>query len=1093
MKNTCLARRLSLVTLFFAVWSAPAIAAEAEKAYSGLALRGIGPALTSGRITDFAMHPERWQEYFVATASGGLWKTTNNGTTWTPVFDDEASYSIGVVMLDPEDPLTVWVGSGENNSQRSVAYGDGVYKSIDGGRTWENVGLKESEHIGQIGFHPDDSQVVYVAAQGPLWNDGGDRGLYRSLDGGGSWERILHIDEHTGANEFAIHPGDPDRMLASSYQRRRHVWTLINGGPGSGIHKSTDGGETWREITAGLPDGDMGRIGLAMAPSNPEIIYAIVEADKKSRGVYRSTDFGESWEKRSDYMASSPQYYNELIVDPHNPERVYSMDTFSRISNDGGKTWERLNIEHRHVDDHALWIDPDYTDHLIIGGDGGIYETWDLGKTWRHIRNLPITQFYRATPDDAKPFYRVYGGTQDNNSLGAPSRTTNVHGITNSDWWLVLGGDGYKPQIDPTDPNIIYAQYQYGGLARYDRRTHERVYITPQPDNASDELRWNWNTPLVLSHHDPRRLYYGAERVFRSDDRGNSWRAISGDLSRQLDRNKLEVMGRVWGVDTISKNRSTSMYGSLIAIAESPFDENLLYAGTDDGLIHVTTDGGENWRRYSRFSGVPDMSLVEDIVTSLHDADTAYAVFDNHKKGDFKPYVLVTRDRGRSWRSIAGNLPERGSAHTIAEDHIDPNLLFVGTEFGVFATQDGGRNWFELTGGFPTIAVRDLEIQRREQDLVVGTFGRGIYILDDYTPLRTPADTLDESETTIFAVKDAPLYIEGDKWGGREKGSQGYEFYTAPNPPFGAVFTYYLRDGIKTLKESRREKEKEIEKEGGDTPYPDWESLRAEDRQQDPKVYLVVRDSGGNVVSRVSGPVAKGLHRVAWNLRLPPHDPVKLGDKGFRAPWASDPVGPLALPGRYTVTMEIDEGTADARLRQAGEPVAFNVVPLDQGAPMIADRESLQDFQLKTAALSRAVKGAVAAAGEYQARIDHLQVALERTPAADAAQVAMLRDMEMRLADIRVKLTGDSTIRSRAEAAPWSISRRVGSIVGGHWHSQSGVTETHRQAYELAADAFDDVLESMKALRASLVAFEEQADRNLAPWTPGRLPEWRPE
>ncbi|MBT8143580.1 MAG: glycosyl hydrolase, partial [Gammaproteobacteria bacterium] len=918
--------RLLLLVLVCACPTAYAAAVDDKddpgKAWAGLKLRELGPAITSGRITDFAMHPERWQEYFAATASGGLWHTTDNGTTWKPVFDNEGSYSIGVVELDPNDPLTVWVGTGENNSQRSVAYGDGVYKSVDGGRSWKNMGLEDSEHIGQIRFHPEDSNTVYVAAQGPLWNDGGDRGLYRTTDGGESWERILEIDEHTGVNELLIHPEHPDRLLASSYQRRRHTWTLINGGPGSGIHKSTDGGETWREITAGLPAGDKGRIGLALAPSEPDIVYAIVEADPEHQGVYRSTDFGESWEKRSDYMASSPQYYNELVVDPENPDRVYSLDTFARLSEDGGKTWPMLSIEHRHVDDHALWIDPADTAHLIIGGDGGIYESWDRGQTWRHMRNLPITQFYRATPDNAEPFYHVYGGTQDNNTLGAPSRTTNVHGITNSDWLLTLGGDGFKPQIDPDNHNIVYSQYQYGNLARYDRRTGERVFITPQPDADEDQLRWNWNSPLIISHADPARLYYAAEKVFRSDDRGNSWKPISGDLTLDLDRNQLEVMGRVWGVDTISKNRSTSLYGSLISLAESPGDANILWTGSDDGLIHVTTNGGDSWQRVRRPGGVPEQTLVEDIVASQFDTRRAYAVFDNHKRGDFRPLVYRTSNLGRSWDSISGNLPERGTVHTLVEDHVDPNLLFAGTEFGVFFTQDGGRNWMRLKGGFPTIAVRDLEIQRREQDLVIATFGRGIWILDDYTPLRTATADLSEAEATLFGARDAWLYIEGDKWGSREKGSQGASFYTASNPPFGAVFTYHLRDGIKSRKKQRREKEQEVQKDGGDNPYPSWDELRAEDREQPPAIYIVIEDSDGNTVRRVSGPTDKGLHRVAWNLRLPAPDPIQLGDAGFRPPWASDPVGPLTLLGQYTATLT---KVVDGTWTQIAKPVQFTV------------------------------------------------------------------------------------------------------------------------------------------------------------------------
>ncbi|NNL04180.1 MAG: glycosyl hydrolase, partial [Xanthomonadales bacterium] len=696
---------------------------------AGMPLRSIGPALTTGRVADFAFLPGQWQKHYVAMASGNLWKTENNGVTWTPVFEHEGAYALGVVELDPASPSTVWVGTGENNSQRSVGYGDGVYKSMDGGKSWKNMGLKDSGHISTIRIHPEDSNVVWVAAQGPLWDSGGDRGLYKTTDGGENWERILFVDEDTGVNEFVAHPADPDVMVASSYQRRRHVWTLINGGPGSGIHKTTDGGKTWREVTQGVPEGDLGRIGLAMAPSAPNVLYAIIEADKEGKGVYRSTDFGESWEKRSDYMTTSPQYYNELYVDPNDADVLYSMDTFTHRSEDGGKTWSRVPLNSRHVDDHALWIDPANSDHLYIGGDGGVYESWDYGETWRHVGNLPTVQYYRATPDNDAPFYNVCAGTQDNLTQCGPSRTTYTDGITNADWWFVQFGDGFKAQIDPTDPNIIYAQYQYGGLARFDKVTGERLTITPQPGADENAYKWNWNAPLIISPHDPHRLYYGAQKLFRSDDRGESWTVISPDLSRGLDRNKLEVMGRVWSVDTIAKNMSTSIYGALIAVSESPLVEGLLYAGTDDGLIHVSSDGGENWSAVDSFRGVPDMSLIEDIIASRHDADVAYAVIDNHKRGDYTPYVLKTTDRGASWRLISSDLPPRGSAHTIAEDHVDPDLLFVGTEFGVFFSNDGGEAWSELTS-LPTIAVRDLEIQRRETDLVVGTFGRGVYILD---------------------------------------------------------------------------------------------------------------------------------------------------------------------------------------------------------------------------------------------------------------------------------------------------------------------------------------------------------------------------
>ncbi|MEM7613137.1 MAG: glycosyl hydrolase, partial [Pseudomonadota bacterium] len=776
---------------------APSVAtAEDQHPLASLPLRTIGPALISGRISDFAMHPEHPHIYYAAISSGGLFKTENNGTTWTPLFDGEGSYALGVVELAPTNPNIVWVGTGENNAQRSVGYGDGVYKSLDGGATWSNMGLKNSGHISQIWIDPEDSDIVLVAAQGPLWRDGGDRGLYKTTDGGDNWTRILAVDEHTGINEFVVDVRDSNRIVASSYQRRRHVWTLINGGPGSGIHRTEDGGATWTEITSGLPKDNMGRIGLAAAITEPDRIYAIIEASDDEKGIYHSDDFGLRWEKRSSHMTTSPQYYNELVVDPTNADRVFSPDTFTFVSKDGGYNWERLGIEHRHVDDHALWIDPELPEHMIIGGDGGIYETFDDGDNWRHIGNLSVGQFYRIQPDYAEPFYNVCGGTQDNNSLCGPSRTTLTHGITNADWNLILFGDGYEPQFDPNDPDIIYTQYQYGGLARYNKVSGERVFIAPHPASGENAYKWNWNTPLIVSAHDSKRLYYAAEKLFRSDDRGNSWRAVSPDLTRQLDRNTLEVMGRVWSVDTIAKNDSTSNYGAAIALSESSVEEGLIYVGTDDGVMNVTEDGGASWRRVDSFRGVPDMSLIEDVIASSHDTDVAYMTIDNHKRGDYKPYVLRTENRGRSWLLISNNLPQWGSAHTIVEDHVDPDLLFVGTEFGLFFTQDRGDTWHRLKSNFPTISVRDIEIQQRENDLVVGTFGRGIYILDDYTPLRTKA--ADVQPAHLFDVRDAWSYVVGDKTGVGEKGFRGAEFYTAKNPEFGAVFTYRLAEAVET-------------------------------------------------------------------------------------------------------------------------------------------------------------------------------------------------------------------------------------------------------------------------------------------------------
>jgi photosystem II stability/assembly factor-like uncharacterized protein len=1076
--------RAALFSLLFMV-SGLAPAAEPDEGHplAGIPLRSIGPALTSGRVADFAVRPDGWQEYYVAMASGNLWKTENNGTTWTPVFENEGAFALGVVEIDPGNPNIVWVGTGENNSQRSVGFGDGVYRSLDGGGTWQNVGLKDSGHISMIRVHPEDGDVVWVAAQGPLWSSGGDRGLYKTENGGASWSKILDVDRDTGVNEFVIQPDDMDVIVASSYQRRRHVWTLINGGPGSGIHKTTDGGKNWREISQGLPEGDLGRIGLAMAPSSPNVLYAIIEAEEE-QGVYRSTDFGESWEKRSDHMTTSPQYYNELYVDPHNADVVYALDTFTHRSDDGGKTWSRVSIENRHVDDHALWIDPDNSGHLIIGGDGGVYETWDGSKTWRHVRNLPTTQFYRATPDNDVPFYNVCAGTQDNFTLCGPSRTTYTDGITNADWWIAQSGDGFKAQIDPTDANVVYAQAQYGNLVRFDRVTGERLFITPQPGGAEDNYKWNWNSPLLISPHDHRRLYYGAERLFRSDDRGESWVAVSGDLSRQLDRNELEVMGRIWSVDAIAKNNSTSMYGSIIALDESPLVEGLLYVGTDDGLIHVSDDGGENWTRHDSFRSVPDMSLVEDIIASRHDADVAYAVFDNHKRGDHRPYVLVTRDRGANWTLVNAGLPERGAAHTIIEDHVDPELLFVGTEFGLFFSTDGAASWQELTD-LPTIAVRDLEIQRREGDLVVGTFGRGVYILDDYAPLRTDLETL--ADPTLFQPRDAWLYNPDDRrgWGG--KGDFGTGRYTADNPPYGAVFAYYLPEDLQSLKEQRRDDEKERAGEGEDNPYPSWDQLRREDREEEPSITLMVRNADGKIVRRLEGPAGKGFHRVAWDMRYPAPDPVNLTPPTDLPPWQSEPIGPMVLPGSYSVSLA---RRVEGRLEELGGPQNFALKPLFTGGLVAGDRADVLDFQAQTAELYRAVRGADKAADEIEARIEHLLQDIEDTPSAGEPQAGAVRALRARMQDFRVALNGDNTVTSRAEPAPMALISRVGIIAGGSWGSQSAVTGNHRDSFSVASEQLPPLLAELRDISADLAELEAELEAEGAPWTPSRIPDW---
>lgn len=1063
-----------------------AMAQDDANPFETLELRSIGPAVMGGRVSDFAFHPDRRQEFFAAHAVGGLWKTTNNAITWTSVFDNEGAYSIGVVTIDPSNPNIVWVGTGENNSQRSVAYGDGIYKSLDGGKSWTNMGLRQSEHISQIYIDPSDSLNVLVAAQGPLWNAGGDRGLYRTTDGGEIWTKILDVNQYTGVNEFVVNPDNPQHIIATTVQRGRHVWGIVGGGPGSAMYKTTDGGATWRVIESGIPSGDKGRMGLGLAPSEPNIVYAIIFADDDGSGFYRSTDFGESWQKRSDRMSNDAQYYNEITVDPKNPERVYSVDTFSWVTEDGGLTWQRLGLDRRHVDDHAFWIDPEMTEHVYVGGDGGIYESWDRGQTWRHVRNLPLMQFYRIQPDNAQPFYNVYGGTQDASTWGGPSRTLFMHGIANTDWRNIRGGDGFEPQIDPNDPDIVYAQSQHAGLVRYDWRTTERVSIVPQPASGEKEFTWNWATPLIISPHNPHRLYVAAQRVFRSDDRGDNWQAISADLTRGIDRNELPIMDRIWSVDALQKNIGVSRYGAAIGLSESPLQEGLIYVGLDDGRISVTVDGGENWRSTDRVAGVPDMTYVGDIVASQHDANVAYATLDNHKRGDYKPYVYVTRNQGRSWQSISGDLPSRGSAHTIVEDHVDPQLLMVGTEFGVFYSQNGGNNWQPLRGNFPTIAVRDLEIQRRESDLVVGTYGRGIYILDDYSPLRTSIDAVESAEATLFPIKDALLYIEGDKWNSGQAlgdvGASGAAFFNASNPPFGAVFTYYLADGLKTAREIRREEEKEVMDEGGDNPYPPWDALRVEDSEEPVALIFTIKDQNGNVVRRIAGPHDKGLHRISWDLRYPPPHPIELDKDAFRAPWAALPVGPMVLPGPYSVTMEAH---ADSTHQQQLATQMFTVRELKLSPEVSEDREAVLSFQRQAADLFRRVSGSVKALEEFESRIDSLDLALLNMQLQGDELHDRLITLRSRLVAVKVLVLGDRTIQSRREAVPWSLQRRASSLLD-NWQNQSPVTGTDQRAYDIASAEYADVTGSIRQLAEQLDEIEAEMNDSGAPWTPGR-------
>ncbi len=1055
-----------------------------QTSFSGLKFRCVGPALTSGRISDFAMHPSNPKIYYVAVSSGGVWKTENAGNTYEPIFDGEGSYSIGCVTLDPSNPNVVWVGSGENNNQRSVAYGDGIYRSADGGKTWKNMGLQQSEHIGKIIVHPEDGQRIFVAAIGPLWSKGGDRGVYESRDGGETWTAILEIDAHTGINDLVMDPRDPDVMYASAFQRRRHVFTYLGGGPSSSIYRTTDGGQTWTKSAEGLPSVDLGRIGLAISPADPEIIYAIVEAAQGKGGLYRSTDRGASWSKRGGYSTSG-NYYQEIIADPKDPDKLYAMDTWMKVSLDGGKTFKNVGEDYKHVDNHCMWIDPHDTDHYLVGCDGGIYETWDAAKNWHFKANLPITQFYKVAVDNAQPFYHIYGGTQDNFTIGGPSRTISGNGIANDEWFITHGGDGFESQVDPDNPNIVYSQSQYGVLVRYDKASGEELGIQPQPREGEAAYRWNWDAPLEVSNHRSGRLYFAANKVFRSDDRGHSWQVLSDDLTAQINRNELPVMDRVWGIDAVMKNGSTSPYGTIVALSESPVDENLVFIGTDDGLIQRTDDGGESWQKV-QVPGAPERSYVNEVLTSHHGADIVYAAFNHHKYGDFKPYLYRTEDRGRTWQSISANLPERGSIYAIEEDHEDPDLIFVGTEFGVFFSNDKGGEWKQLKAGVPTIAVRDIAIQEDENDLVLGTFGRGFYVLDDYSSLRDLKTADLEADAKLLAVRDAKAWEWAYPYGLPGKSFQGDSYYQGDNLGPEALFTYYLKEKSTTLKDKRQKAEKDLRKEKKDVSYPSYEDLVAEGEEEKPMIYFLVRNAEGDLVRKLSASPGEGVQRISWDLRYGSKQPVQLEGPSFYNPFSGSREGTRVAPGDYSVTMYEWSG---GEMQQLDEPVTFSVTPLENLTLPAPDQAALETFKKELARLQGAVQGTGRLLSSLDNELKHIRKAISHTEVDEGQFLAQVVAIEGEMRDIRKELYGDGVARRLDMDRAPSISGRVGMMVYESKYSSSRPTQTHLDGLDIAGRSFAEVLSQLDALLEDQVApLREALVRSGAPYTPNVLP-----
>jgi photosystem II stability/assembly factor-like uncharacterized protein len=1063
--------------------------------FSTLSFRSVGPAVTSGRIIDLVVNPQDKTEWYIAAAAGGVFKTKNAGTSFQPIFDGQGVYSIGCLAIDRNNTNIIWVGTGENNNQRAVGYGDGVYKSEDGGKSFKNVGLAKSEHIGKIAIHPKNSDVVFVAAYGPLWSSGGDRGIYKTLDGGKTWKQVLNVSENTGFNEVHIDPHHPLNVYACAHQRRRHEWSYISGGPESTVYKSKDGGDTWEKLGNGFPSGDVGRITLAVSPMDEDVVYAMAEGTEANRGFYKSSDRGASWEKQGGTNTAG-NYYQRIIADPKIFDKIYVMDTYLQVTSDGGKSFKGLGEKNKHVDNHIIWIDPRNSEHYLVGCDGGLYESFDMAQTWDFKSNLPITQMYRVCVDNAKPFYNIYGGTQDNNTLGGPSRTRSGSGITNADWFVTVGGDGFQSRVDPKEPNIVYSEWQYGGLIRFDRKTGERVDIKPKEKEGEAAYRWNWDAPILVSEHDNKRIYFAANKVFKSNSRGEGWEVISPDLSRGIDRNKLPMMGKVWSMDAVAKNQSTSIFGNITALSESPKNEKIIWAGTDDGLIHVTENGGTNWTKIDNVAGVPQINtggvrmqpLVNFILASQHSENNAYAVFNNHRQGDFKPYLMKTSDKGKTWTNISNNLPEKGSVYSVAEDHKNPDLVFCGTEFGFYFSQDAGKNWVQISGGLPKgICIKDITIQKEENDIIIATFGRGFYVLDDYTLLQNiKADDLNKT-ATIFPIKDGLVFLPSTPYGHKGKSFQGESFFTTANPPIGANITFYLKDDWKSIKEKRTDVEKEKVKNNKDVFYPTADSIRLEDAEEAAYILAVISDEQNNEVRKYKFDAKKGMKKFTWDGRYEVTSPINFNSPDVDNPYYEPDQGAVAVPGKYFVQLV---KVYDGKYENLGEKKAFGIKTLNDGTLPLPDVQKNNALFKEMAEFRRIAAGTEGYYHTLKERIKFLKKGITNGSSNALALLEDIKAFDKRSLELDLKLKGDGSLAKHEFETLPGYSTEVEEIISTSWSTSNGPTKTQEEKYSKLRAEFKPLYTTVAELKALVESIEQKAEDLKMPATHGRLPKW---
>ena len=1002
--------------------------------------RNIGPAFLSGRIADIAVHPDNDNVWYVAVGSGGVWKTENSGTTWSPIFDDQASYSTGCITIDPNDPARIWVGSGENVGGRHVGYGDGVYLSPDSGATWKNMGLKNSEHISKIVVHPNNSDVVWVASQGPLWKKGGERGVYKTTNGGKNWKRVLGNSEWTGATDLLIDPNDPQILYAATWDRHRTVAAYMGGGPGSGIHRSSDGGETWEKLSNGLPKSNMGKIGLALSHQQSNVVYAAIELDRTQGGVYRSADGGSSWSKMSDTVSggTGPHYYQELYASPHKFDRLYLMNVRVLTSEDGGKSFTQLKEEKKHSDNHAMVFKKDDPNYLMIGTDAGIYESFDLAQNWRYIKNLPLTQFYKVAVNNAEPFYSIFGGTQDNGSVGGPSATDERQGIANKHWYKTLFADGHQSATDPVHNDIIYAETQQGGLHRIDLTTGEPVLVQPQAQEGDPYERFNWDAPILVSPHNPARLYFASYRVWKSESRGDDWEPISGDLTRNEERIELPIMGRQQSWDNPWDVGAMSNYNSITSLSESPVKEGVLFAGTDDGYIQISQNGGQQWNQIPVTKlGLPNRSFVNDIKADLFDSNTVYVVLDNHKEGDFNPYIYKSTDLGVSWKSISSNLPKRTLVWRIVQDHVNKNLLFAATEFGVYVSLNAGAAWQKLPGT-PTLPFRDLTIQKRENDLVAASFGRGFYVLDDYSALREMTPENLKRKGKLFAPRTAKWYVPRSN-----VGNTGADYFFSKNPTFGAVFTYHLSGDFTSQKEARKKREKELNKKKLNVPFPGWDALDQEENEKGAQVLLTIQDPQGNIIRKISAKAKKGSNRIAWDLKhfnpfsIPENGTIKNG--GYNS-------GALAIPQAYTATLYLEDNGV---ITQLDEPVVFDVKPIRKGVLQGVSHQEYDGYRNSLNALIKKLDVLEDVLERSEQKLVALKTALNNSNIAPGPIDKEIQTLQEEATAIRKSVEGSPSKDEIGERTPPGIQTHLRVAYRGMM-STYGPTPLHQKSMTLA-------------------------------------------